>query len=268
MEPTLLETREAFDGVADSYDQSNRENPILSEMRRRVIAAVVSHVTPGSHILDLGCGPGTDDEAFARAGYSVTAIDWSPAMVNEARARMSQAGLADCVTVQQLGIQEIDRLGPTVFDAACSNFGSLNCVPHLPDAARLIADRLRSGGVLVASVIGRFCPWEVAVYARRRDWTRLHVRFVRGSVAVPLNGRTVWTEYYTPREFERPFIGAGFSRVSLRSLGLFVPPPYMAAFALRHPSLISTLQQLEDQLGGAPGLRSIGDHFLIVLRKA
>jgi hypothetical protein len=78
----------------------------------------------------------------------------------------------------------------------------------------------------------------------------------------------VWTQYYSPSEFERAFASAGFKRVSLRSLGLFVPPPYMEAFAARHPSLIATLQRLDDRLGGAPGLRTMGDHFLIVAEKA
>src|SRR5262245_65107492 len=36
------------------------------------------------------------------------------------------------------------------------------------------------------------------------------------------------------------------SRVSLRTLGLLVPPPYMQAFADRHRSIVDRLQRLED----------------------
>ena len=267
MERALLDTRAAFDGVASSYDRSNDENPTLRAMRRRTIDAVRRHARAGAHLLDLGCGPGRDDEALAASGYTVTAVDWSPAMVSQTRERIARAGLADRVDVQHLGIQEIDQLAPRRFDAAVSNFGPLNCVPHLPHAARLIADRLRPGGVLVASVIGRVCPWEIALYGWRRDWARLRVRFSRGFAAVPLEGRTVWTRYYSPSSFTRAFEEAGFERVSLRALGLFVPPPYMDAFASRHRTLIAGLQRLEDSFGGAPGLRAMGDHFLIVLAK-
>jgi SAM-dependent methyltransferase len=189
-------------------------------------------------------------------------------MVLEARERIRRAGLDERVDVRHLGIHEIHRLAPIRFDAACSNLGPLNCVPHLPHAARLIADRLRPGGVLVASVIGRVCPWEIALYGWRRDWARLRVRFTRGFAAVPLGGRTVWTQYYSTSEFERAFVAAGFRRVSLRALGLFVPPPSMEHFAARHPSLVATLQRLEDRFGGAPVLRAMGDHFLIVAEKA
>jgi hypothetical protein len=140
-------------------------------------------------------------------------------------------------------------------------------VPSLPEAARLIAGRVRAGGVLVASVIGRLCPWELALYLRRGDWARLRIRFARGLVSVPLEGRTVWMRYHTPRAFTKTFAEAGFERVSVRALGLFVPPPYAAGFADRHASLVAGLQWLDDRLGAWPGLRSLGDHFLIVLRK-
>ena len=267
-EQALVETQRAFDGVAAGYDRSNAENRTLCDMRARARQAVGAAVPPGSHLLDLGCGPGADATHFALRGYHVTAIDWSPAMVGEAQWRVDAAGLAREVDVRHLGIHELDRLAPARFDAAYSNFGPLNCVPDLLAAARLIGDRLRRGGVLVASVIGRVCPWEVALHLARGQWSRASVRFRGGLVPVPLDGRHVWTRYYTPGSFERIFTVAGFSRVSLRTLGLFVPPPYLQAFAGRHPALISALQRVDDRVGAWPGVRACGDHFLIVLRKA
>jgi SAM-dependent methyltransferase len=160
------------------------------------------------------------------------------------------------------------RLPAGWFDVVCSNFGPLNCVPDLPEAARLIAERLRPGGVLVASVIGRVCPWEMALYLVRGDVSRARVRFSTAQVPVPLGRETVWTRYYTPRELERVFEPAGFSRAALRTLGLFVPPPYMDSFGARHPRALAALQRIEDWAGGWPGVRAWGDHFLIALRKA
>jgi SAM-dependent methyltransferase len=267
---TLLDTQQAFDGVAAGYDRSNAENPLLCAMRDRVRGTIGAFVPAGSRVLDLGCGPGTDATDLAVKGYRVTAIDWSPAMVEEARRRAQDAGVADRVDVRHLGIHEIDRLecADAPFDAAYSNFGALNCVGHLEAAARCIADRLKPGGVLVASVIGRVCPWEIAVYLARGDLARAAIRFRRGLVPVPLDGRTVWTRYFAPREFETIFAAAGMAPVSLRALGLFVPPPYLQAFAHRHPKLITCLQRVEDRSGGWPVLRAWGDHFLIVMGKA
>jgi len=262
----LADTRHAFDGVARDYDRSNAQNRTICAMRERLWQTVDRFVTPGSSLLDLGCGPGCDVERFAARGYRVTGVDWSPAMVQEARHRVRQAGTnAD---VRHVGIHELDRLAPTVFDAAYSDLGPLNCVTDLSRAATLIGDRLRPGGLLIASVIGRVCPWEIALYSARRQWARARVRYSPAMTAVPLEGRTVWTRYYTPESFERAFLDAGFHRVSLRALGLFVPPPYMDAFAGRHPALVDTLQRLDDRVGDWPGMRSCGDHFLIVMRKS
>jgi SAM-dependent methyltransferase len=268
LDQALLETQSAFDGVAAGYDRSNSENATLCAMRQRARRALESAVAPGAHVLDLGCGPGTDDEPLASRGYRVTAIDWSRAMVDEARRRVASAGFEDRVEVLHLGIHQLDVLAPATFDAAYSNFGPLNCVPDLDEAARLIAARLRPGGVFIASVIGRVCPWEIALFGARGRWKRAAIRFAQEMVPVPLEGRTVWTRYYTPRAFERSFAAAGFDRVSLRALGLFVPPPYAHAFAGRHRTLVSGLQWIEDAAGAWPGVRAMGDHFLIVMRKA
>lgn len=266
--PVLGDTRDAFNRVAAAYDQSNTANPALSAMRSRALAAVRRHVAPGARLLELGCGPGTDSEALVAAECAVTAIDWAPAMVAEARQRVARAGIGDSYTVQHLGIHELDRLAPAIFDAAYSNFGPLNCVPDLGDAARQIAARLRPGGVLIATVIGRICPWEIAIYLARGSPRRASRRFTADFVSVPLCGGTVWTRYYAPGEFAARFVAAGMTRVSQRALGLFAPPPYLEGFAARHPRLTAALHRLDDSVGGAPGLRACGDHFLIVLRKS
>jgi SAM-dependent methyltransferase len=263
----LAETRRAFDGVAADYDRTNTANPVLRAMRARVLAEIGLRAPRGSALLDLGCGPGGDAAALGTAGYRVTAIDWSPNMAEQARARLQDAGLDTVVTVRHLGIHELDRMPAGLFDAAYSNFGPLNCVPDLSAAARAIGRRLRPGGTLVASVIGRVCPWELALYLFKGDWSRARVRFATRPVGVPLNGRTVWTRYYGPGEFARAFSAAGFVRVRLRALGLFAPPPYLTGFASRHAHLVDALHRLDDIAGSWPGLRGWGDHFLIVLKK-
>ena len=266
--PDLDHTRRAFDAVALDYDTQNRQNAILERMRARSLATLASYATAGAHVLDLGCGPGTDFAALVAAGYRVTAVDGSAAMADEAGRRARAFVDAGVVRVHRLGIEEIDRLPQSSYDAAYSSFGPLNCVADLGRVAILLASRLRPGGVLVASVIGRICPWEMACYAWKLDWQRLNVRFAPGFVAVPLGREQIWTRYYSPGEFERPFQAEGFHRASLQALGVFVPPPYMDAAADRYPRLTTALQAIEDRVAHWPGIRSIGDHFLIALRRS
>jgi SAM-dependent methyltransferase len=262
-----VDTQHAFDAVAATYHQSNVENPLLAAMRERTLALVRRYAPAGGRLLDLGCGPGSDAEVLGRAGYHVTGVDASAAMIAEAGERIRHAALDGHVVLDNLGIHELDRLPPGTFDLAYSNFGPLNCVPNLQNVARSIAQRLRPGGMLIASVIGRVCPWEIALYLAQRNWARVRIRFEHSFVAVPLEGRTVWMRYYSPSEFAAAFAAAGFWRHSLRALGLVVPPPYLQAFARRHPRLVQMLQSIEDRSGAWPVLRNMGDHFLIALRR-
>ncbi len=266
MSAPLLDTQRAFDSVAADYDGPSGNNALIQRLRARTIAAVLAHVPAGSALLDLGCGTGLDAEFLARRGYRVTAIDWSPQMAEKTQTRVARAGLSDRVEVRALGIHELDQLPAGSFAGAYSDLGPLNCVPDLSAAARLIAAVLKPGGKLIASVIGRMCPWELTVFGMKGQWKRARGRFARALVPVPLNGQTVWTRYYSPREFQSAFAAASFELVSLRALGLFIPPPYLFAFAERHPRLIDFLQRVEDRAAGWPLLREWGDHFLIVMR--
>jgi ubiquinone/menaquinone biosynthesis C-methylase UbiE len=264
----LAETRRAFDHVASTYDRANQRNPILRAMRSRARRALERSVLPGARLLDLGSGPGTDLVPLARAGYDVTGIDWSPAMVDEARRRIDDAGVGARARVENLGIHQLSALAPVLFDAAYSNFGALNCVADLDLAAADVSARIRSRGVLVATVIGRVCPWEIGLYLSRGSWSRATIRFSRDAVAVPLEGRTVWTRYYSPSEFMQVFSKAGFTTIHVKALGCAAPPPYLEAFAERRPRLVASLHGIDDLIGSWPCIRACGDHFLIVMRRA
>jgi SAM-dependent methyltransferase len=263
----LADTQLAFDSVAADYDGPSGNNALIQLLRAQTMAAVVRHAPAGSRLLDLGCGTGLDAEYLARRGYWVTATDWSPEMIRRARQRAEAAALGQRLEARRLGIQEIGQLPAGAFDAAYSDLGPLNCVPDLDAAALGLAHVIRPGGHLIASVIGRFCPWELALFAARGNWSRARLRFARAPVPVPLNGHTVWTRYFSPGEFAATFRRGGFRRLEQRGLSLFLPPPYMDAFAARHTRLIAALARLEQGLGGWPVLREWGDHFLIIMQR-
>ncbi|HLY52312.1 MAG TPA: hypothetical protein VKQ31_04810, partial [Steroidobacteraceae bacterium] len=81
-----------------------------------------------------------------------------------------------------------------------------------------------------------------------------------------LNQGTVWTRYYTPREFYRPFRDL-FALTHYRGLCVCVPPPYLSGLRERHPHWYRRLWRIDRQVAGWPLLRGIGDHFLIVMRR-
>jgi 2-polyprenyl-3-methyl-5-hydroxy-6-metoxy-1,4-benzoquinol methylase len=263
----LHQTRDAFDSVAAVYDGDRGNNAAIQDMREEMWQWLDASFAPGAHLLDLGCGTGLDAARMARVGYRVTASDWSAEMVRRTSERAERERLSQQVQTINIGAHELERVaGSGAFDGIYSNLGALNCVPDLNDVAQHCARLLKAGGKLVFSVIGRVCPWEVAHYARRGRFARAAVRYVRGATPVRLNERTVWTRYYTPREFYRPF-GQLFGLAHYRGLCVFVPPPYLTGIRERHPQWQRRLWRIDRQVSGWPLLRGIGDHFLIVMHK-
>jgi len=175
--------------------------------------------------------------------------------------------VAERVGALAIGAHELEKLpGDREYDGAYSDLGPLNCVPDLDAVARECARLLRPGGSLVFTVIGRVCPWEIAHYLRRGKISRASVRFARGVVPINMNKRTIWTRYYGPREFYRPF-RREFELAHFRGLCVFVPPPYLTWLRDRHPAWHARLWSVDRRVAGWPGLRGIGDHFLIVMKK-
>lgn len=265
--PQLRDTQDAFDSVAADYDGPRGNNDLIQDMRREMWRWLDSTFDPGSRLIDLGCGTGLDAIRMAQLGHHITATDWSPQMVGRTRERAERERLTNRVTAIAVGAHELQRLdGDGAFDGAYSDLGPLNCVPELAEVARECARLIKPGGALVFTVIGRFCPWEMAHYLRRGRWARVKVRFARNVMPVSMNNHTIWTRYYRPREFYRAF-EPHFTLDHFRGLCVFAPPPYLTWVRDRHPAWHDRLWRLDRRVAGWPLLREMGDHFLIVMKR-
>jgi SAM-dependent methyltransferase len=266
-EPQLRDTQTAFDSVAADYDGARGNNALIQDMRREMWRWLDLSFAAGSRLIDIGCGTGLDAVRMAGLGHQVTATDWSPQMVQRTCDRAASAQLQARVQAIAVGAQELGRLeGAGSYDGAYSNLGPLNCAPDLAEVSRACARLLKPGGALVFSVIGRICPWEISHYLRRGQWARVKLRFARSFVPVGMNHHTIWTHYYTPREFYRSF-RQQFALTHLRGLCVFAPPPYLTWVRERHPRWHDRLWRVDRRLAAWPLLRSVGDHFLLVMKK-
>jgi SAM-dependent methyltransferase len=263
----LEETRRAFDRAAADYDGPAGNNAVIQRMRARMWQTLTATFPEGARLLDLGCGTGIDAAYLAARGYSVLAVDWSPAMVERTRARIAQSPPAENrASVRVLGIHQLHQLGGEQVDGIYSDLGALNCAPDLHDTARACARLLRPGGHVVVSVIGRICPWEIAYYVGHARWPRAFLRWRTTAVPVPLNGETVWTRYFTPRQFYRE-CADDFELTSYRGLRIFSPPPYMLGVERRLRPVCALGEWLDNRLGMLPIVRDAGDHFLMVMTR-
>ncbi|MER7582321.1 class I SAM-dependent methyltransferase [Kitasatospora sp. NPDC097691] len=123
-------------------------------------------------VLDVGCGTGSLSLLLAEAGHRVTGVDLAPRMVEQARRKLSDAGLSGRFLV---GDAAAPPTGGEAFDVVLSR----HLVWTLPDpgaALREWVHRLRPGGRLVL------------VEGRWRESGQSGVPYVAGAELLPWNG--------------------------------------------------------------------------------
>jgi demethylmenaquinone methyltransferase/2-methoxy-6-polyprenyl-1,4-benzoquinol methylase len=135
--PDRVETM--FDRIAPVYDVMNRVMTagLDQRWRRETVKAVVR---PGDRVLDAACGTGDLAIIAAKAGASVTGLDFSEAMLERARRKAADV---EWTRGDLLALPFEDES----FDAATVGFGVRN-VADLPGAIEELRRVLRPGGRL------------------------------------------------------------------------------------------------------------------------
>jgi len=263
------QTANAFDRAAASYTDEYTASPIMAWLTEDAFDRLCQLFPPGSRLLEIGCGPGTLALRLAGAGRIVTATDIAPAMI--AQAEQTAANHPARANVAWL-VAPAGQIGAHVqgpFDGAYSNFGPLNCEPDLARFADALAGLLRPGAAFLCSVMNRICAWEIgwglARLRPREAFRRLGRgwRMARMSAGPGAPPTELPVRFYSPGEFGAA-MGSPFRVEQVVGYPVILPPPYLAG---RLPGAIARLAGIERRLRGWPGLRGLGDHFLIVLRR-
>jgi SAM-dependent methyltransferase len=132
---------------ANWYDRFHHRKDYRSEVDQ--MAEVVA---PPASILDLGCGTGRHLELFAAAGYDVTGVDRSPAMVAAAKERLAPYGGRATVVESDLFDLSLDRTFDTV--TMMSSLIGYQVENEVALATLAVAHRhLRPGGLLLFDVL-------------------------------------------------------------------------------------------------------------------
>ena len=73
----------------------------------------------GLRILDAGCGPGFFSLVLSKMDYKITAVDYTPQMLEETRKNVTAHGIIDNVEIERANIQEL-RFDDNTFDVVVS----------------------------------------------------------------------------------------------------------------------------------------------------
>jgi 2-polyprenyl-3-methyl-5-hydroxy-6-metoxy-1,4-benzoquinol methylase len=167
-----------YEHIADDYDavtgaagRRQAAQAMLAELRRR---------HPLDSVLDVACGNGMHAMMLAEMGVAVSAADISEAMLDQARRRAADAGLA--VRWVQAPMQEIASHVEGPFDAILCLGNSL---PHLLDAHQLtrtlagFAKLLAPRGVVVLGLLNyaRVLARQERIVGVTRQGDTQYVRF-------------------------------------------------------------------------------------------
>ena len=262
----LERTRLAFDAAAPVYDALNEDLPGIRRMRAVTSQLSLEYFPPAGRILEINCGTGNDAFFLAERGRHVVATDISPAMIEEVRKKAARVSGGGSITPRECSFTSLHEMHETAFDGALSNLGGLNCTDQLPMVAAELAALLKPGATFIAAVMPPFCLWETLASIARMKWGSAFRRMRAGGTLAHVHGENVRTFYYSPRTFQRMF-SPQFSPVVTLGLAIVTPPPNSTAAWERAGKVIQRMKRLDDAIAPLPLLRSIGDHFVTVLRR-
>lgn len=144
--PGPLASVEPWDIVADAYTAD--VSPMAEHFAREALQ--LAALPPSPRIVDVAAGPGTLALMVARGGATVSAIDFSPAMITNLRRRADEAGIE--IHDVRVGDGQALPFDDDAFDGAFSMAGLI----FFPDRAagfRELRRVLRSGRRAVVSSI-------------------------------------------------------------------------------------------------------------------
>lgn len=258
METTCLPSAaEAFDAVAESFDDRFGGWASVAAQRRAVRAELLRAFAPGARIIEIGGGTGEDAVWLARMGREVLLTDPSPTMVRIASAKLHPYDMPSPIAVAAEDLESIATTAP--FDGAFSNFAALNCVADLSAVERGLRALIRPGGRVLLVLFGACAPGEWVTLVARGDARNAFRRSARGEVEARLGGRKFNVRYHRRRELIASFAPA-FRFVGTRGIGVFVPPSAAEPWITAHPRLLGALERM-DRIASRP-LAMFGDHML------
>ncbi|GAB5416846.1 MAG: hypothetical protein Crog4KO_17130 [Crocinitomicaceae bacterium] len=249
-----------FDAAAKTYDDTFTNTCVGEAQREQVWRYVDRHLSKFNNVLEVNCGTGEDAHRWDFRQKDVVATDISPEMLRVAQSKFPELHFKE-LDVTQIGAYQYN------FDTLFSNFGGLNCLSQ--EALRQffgdVHTKLDSNGHLILVLMGKKCFWERFYFTCKAKLKEVTRRNTDECVKVNLDGDAVETWYFSPKDIKQ-LAAHHFDVVTVKPIGLFVPPSYLAPAFEKRKRMFSFLKKM-DTIFTHSGFSNSADHFLVILKK-
>ncbi|MCI4337423.1 MAG: methyltransferase domain-containing protein [Thermoplasmata archaeon] len=258
-----------FDNVADEYDRHITGNRMNMLLRNRSLAQLRPTFSSAHRLLEVGCGSGMETLPLLRDGHEIVVVDVSQRMLDVVQEKARREGLGEQLSARKLRAAELGRLVESKteekFDGAYSTYGALNCEPDLRAVPGAFADLVRPGGRLILGIYNRWCLFEVAGYLLALQPRRA---FGRRRNPIPVGASRFCIDVYAYSAGEiRHMFSPGFTAERLEGVPVWLPPSDLTSYAEKLSGRFEQLAAIDSFVGRRWPWRSLGDHFLLTLRR-
>lgn len=259
-----------FDHIASSYDSLFTRSAI-GQMQRKRVWKYIENVLPelkGFEMLELNCGTGEDAMLFGEGGFNIVATDISEEMLKVTEKKAEQCSMQNKISSHYLDLESLNEtLFDKKFDLIFSNFGGINCVN--PESLKTLFKKLPSllnpGGRFIGVVMPRFCAWETIFFLLRFQFKKAFRRFSSKESLSDLHGPNMKTWYYHPSQITG-WTKEHFRVVSLRPIGVALPPAYLERFFTVKKRWLLRLNNIEKRLSRSSLFSGMADNYVIDLQ--
>jgi len=265
LESEFVRNAAFHDELAPRYDAHLTTGAYNILAREAFVELVTRCVSPGSRLLDFGCGTGIDALHYTQKGYQVLAYDNSPGMVvqltQRCRAEISSGAITAWSEPYPAFLTHFPGRPPTPA-AVAANFAVLNSIREPTPLFDAFARSLAAPGWLIVSILNPL-HWQRLKTPRwwlRALWER--------------NGPPVYTSqpYVSYIHFVSALLRAApqFHLVGRANAGKFVR--YDASVPVNRPpawwgQVNPETRVLERALWRTPAYRMLGHFVFLVLRR-
>lgn len=202
-----------FDQMAPSYDSWEKTplGALAAQQEKECFLSLLPEIPPGSKVLDVGCGTGNYALFLARQGYHVTGFDLSSKMLEIAREKSRQAGLA--INLVQGDAHRLPFPGENFALVTCSL--TLEFTREPAAVLREIHRVLQGKGFLLWSFLNRLSSW--TLYRR-----------IKGHLKPSVYN---CAHFFSRKEARSLLQQAGFAQITWRGAVYF--PPLERTFLIR-----------------------------------